>query len=166
MLFKQQLLLSAALLAMLAAPTFGASPLPSHFASSQVSTFPMYLDLTHVSTAGQCPFSSARLCGPIQSWSIFFKREYDDVFDQTVIQLHNATDLSYTSLCGRLKFLTNVGSAPANSCSVQQGINKHLPELSLNLVLHTLESPNYQVYYFYNTAPQQSLGILLVCLQR
>ncbi len=44
MLFKQMLLLSAALLAMLAALTFGASPLPSHFASSQVSTFPIYLD--------------------------------------------------------------------------------------------------------------------------
>jgi hypothetical protein len=92
-------------------------------------------------------------------WSIFFEREYNDIFDQTV-KLHNATDLSKTSLCSHLKFLTNVGSAPANLCSVQQAINKHLPELSLNSVLHILESPNYQVYYFYNTAPQQSLGIL------
>jgi hypothetical protein len=86
-------------------------------------------------------------------WSIFFEREYNNIFDQTVIKLHNATDLSYTSLCSHLKFLTNVGSAPADSCSVQQGINKHLPESSLNSVLHMLESPNYQVYYFYNTTP-------------
>jgi hypothetical protein len=39
MLFKQLLLLSVAVLAMLAALTFGASPLPSHFDYSQVSTF-------------------------------------------------------------------------------------------------------------------------------
>ena len=114
-----------------------------------------------MNSAGQCPFSSPQLCGPIQSWSIFFEREYDDLFDQTVIDLYNATDHSYTSLCGRLKFLTNVGTAPADSCSVQQGINKHLPESSLPSVLHTLESPNYQVYLTYHTAPQQSFGLLV-----